>query len=124
MISLPAILEEKCAILLREKISFAGLINKSGRLVAGGLKVGLTPIVDEFEREKLFMEYVLMASMRKDFDYCLGRVKYTASKGEKMTMMSFPIGSFLFLVAVDPRIDIEKEANKIEKIIKNFVSFA
>jgi hypothetical protein len=83
MISLPAILEEKCAILLREKISFAGLINKSGRLVASGLKVGLTPIVDEFEREKLFMEYVLMASMRKDFDYCLGRVKYTASKGEK-----------------------------------------
>jgi hypothetical protein len=39
-------------------------------------------------------------------------------------MTSFPIGSFLFLVTIDPRIDIEKEANKIEKIIKNFVSFA
>jgi hypothetical protein len=122
--SLQTLLEEKCAILLKEReISFAGLINKSGRIVAGGFKTGMK-LADEFEREKLFLEHVLMASMNKDFDHCLGRIRYTAAKREKTTMMSFSIGSFLFLVVIDPKEDIEKEANKIEKIIKSFISFA
>jgi hypothetical protein len=124
MSSLQTILEEKCAILLKEsEIFFAGLINKSGRLVAGGHKTGIT-LADEFEIEKLFMEHVLMASMNRDFDYCLGRLRYTAAKREKTTMLSFSIGSFLFLVVIDPKEDVEKVANKIERIIKNFISYA
>jgi hypothetical protein len=124
MSSLQTILEEKCAILLNEnEIFFAGLISKSGRIVAGGFKAGMT-LADEFEREKLFMEHVLMASMNRDFDYCLGHLRYTAAKRKKTTMMSFSIGSFLFLVIFDPNEDIEKEASKIEKVIKNFISYA
>ncbi len=124
MSSLQTILEEKCAILLKEKeIFFAGLINKSGRLIAGGLKLEMN-LEDEFEREKLFMTYVLMNSMNKDYDYCFGSMRYTAVKREKTTMMSFSIDSFLFLIVIDAKEDIEKEASKIEKIIKNFVSYA
>ena len=123
MSSLQTVLEEKCAILLNEReIFFAGLINKSGKLIAGGAKSGIT-LADEFEREKLFMEHVLMASMNKDFDHCLGHLRYTAAKRENTIMMSFSICSFLFLVITDPRESIEKEASKIEKIIKNFVSY-
>ncbi|RJQ26202.1 hypothetical protein C4565_07315 [Candidatus Parcubacteria bacterium] len=124
MSSLQTILEEKCAILLKEReIFFAGLINKSGKLLAGGLKSRIN-LADEFEREKLFMEHVLMVSMSRDFDHCLGRLRYIAAKREKTIMMSFSIGSFLFLVVIDPKEDVEKEASKIEKIIKNFVSYA
>jgi hypothetical protein len=72
----------------------------------------------------MFMEHVLMATMSKDFDDCLGRVRYMASKREKMTTISFSLGSFLLLIAVDPRADIEKETSKIQGIIKNFVSHA
>lgn len=74
-------------------------------------------IEDDAERQKLCMEYVLMASMRKDFDYYSGPELYTTSKRERMTMISFSVGSFVFLVAMDPWEDIERAANKIENII-------
>jgi hypothetical protein len=112
------ILEEKCEILLNEReVLFAGFINKRGRLVAGGFKAGAHSIEDKAERQKMYMEHTLMASMRKDFDYYFGSERYTASKREKVSMISFSIDSSVFLVAVDSTTDVEKEANKIEKII-------
>jgi hypothetical protein len=114
------ILEEKCSALLREKeVLFAGLISKHGKLVSGGFKPGVN-LVDELEKEIMFMEHALMATMTRDFDSCLGRVLYTASKREKTTLINFSMGTFLFLVAVDPVEDIEKETNKIQKIINGF----
>jgi hypothetical protein len=119
------ILEAKCGVLLNEKeVLFVGLINKRGRLVAGGFKIGVSSIEDEAERQKFYMEYVLMASMRKDFDYYLGPERYTVSKREKISMISFSVGQAIFLVAVDPKEDIEKEASKIEKIITTGFSYA
>jgi hypothetical protein len=112
------IFDQKCSLLLQEdEIRFAGLINSMGRLVAGGFKEGITPIEDEAERQKMYMELALRVSMRKDFDYSLGSVKYTASRREKAVMMSFPINSNVMLVSAEPTIDIDKLANKIMKII-------
>ena len=119
------ILEAKCGSLLNEKeVLFVGLINKRGRLVAGGFKTGVSSIEDEAERQKFYMEYVLMASMRKDFDYYLGPERYTVSKRETISMISFSVDQAIFLVAVDPKEDIEKEASKIEKIIATGFSYA
>ncbi len=43
--------EQKCDRLLElDEIRFAGLINKMGRLVAGGFKKGITPLEDDAER--------------------------------------------------------------------------
>jgi hypothetical protein len=112
------IFEQKCNRLLQEdEIRFAGLINSMGRLVAGGFKEGIIPLEDEAERQKMYMELALRVSMRKDFDYSLGPVKYTASRRQKAVMMSFPINSNILLVSVEPTVDIDKFANKIMKII-------
>ncbi len=109
---------EKCKKLLQyDEIRFAGCINSMGRLVAGGFKEGITPLEDEAERQKMYMELALRVSMRKDFDYSLGSVKYSASRREKAVMMSFPLGSNVLLISAEPTIDIDKLANKIIKII-------
>jgi hypothetical protein len=63
------------------------------------------------------MELALRVSMRKDFDYSLGPVKYTASRRQKAIMMSFPINSNVLLISAEPAVDIDKLANKIMKII-------
>ncbi len=112
------IFEQKCNRLLQEdEIRFAGLINSMGRLVAGGFKEGITPLEDEADRQKMYMELALRVSMRKDFDYSLGPVKYTASRRQKAVMMSFPINSNILLVSAEPTVDIDNFANKIMKII-------
>jgi len=108
----------KCKKLLEEdEIRFAGLINSMGRLVAGGFKAGVNPLEDDAERQKMYMELALRVAMRKEFDYSLGPVKYTASRREKAIMMSFPLGSNVMLVSAEPNVDIDKTANKIMKII-------
>ncbi len=112
------IFDQKCKMLLQEdEIRFAGLVNKMGRLVAGGFKAGITPIEDDAERQKMYMELALRVSMRKDFDYSLGPVKYTASRREKAVVMSFPINSNVLLISAEPNVDIDKTANKIMKIV-------
>ena len=112
------IYDQKCKKLLEEdEIRFAGLINGLGRLVAGGFKTGVNPLEDDAERQKMYMELALRVSMRKEFDYTLGPVKYTASRREKAIMMSFPLDSNVMLVSTEPNVDIDKTAKKIMKII-------
>ena len=110
--------QQGCERLLAEpEIRFAGMINPMGNLIAGGLKEGLTPLEDEEDRRKMYMELILRVTTRKDFDYSLGPVKYSASRREKAVMMSFPINNNVLLVIIDPLIDIDKFAQKILKII-------
>jgi len=112
------IYDQKCKRLLQEdEIRFAGLINSMGRLVAGGFKPEITPLVDDAERQKMCMELALRVSMRKEFDYSLGPVKYTASRREKAVMISFPINSNVLLVSTQPDVDIDMTAKKVIKVI-------
>ena len=105
-------------MLLSEKqIRFAGLINNLGKLVAGGFKKGITPLEDEAEQRKMYMELALRVSMRMEFDYSLGPVKFSASRREKAVMMSFPLNNNVLLVSAEPNINIESFAQKILKII-------
>ena len=110
--------EQKCDKLLElDEIRFAGLINNMGKLEAGGFKKGVTPLEDDAERQKMYMELALRVSMRMEFDYYLGSVKYTASRREKAVMMSFPINNKVFLISAETSVDIEKLAKKIMFII-------
>ena len=112
------LIDQKCRNLLQDDaIRFAGCINSMGRLVAGGFKDGLKPLEDEAERQKMYMELALRVSMRKDFDYSLGPVKYSASRRQNAVMISFPINSNVLLVSAEPTVDIDKFANKVMKII-------
>lgn len=111
----------KCVRLLREpEITFAGLIDHMGNLVAGGFKHGILPSEDEAERRKMYLDVVLRVSLRKDFDYSLGPVMYSASRREKAVTMSFPLGRRILLVTMEPDIDMDKTAQKIIKIIHTY----
>ena len=111
------IFQLKCDILVQEdEIRFAGLINGMGRLVAGGFKKGIIPLEDEAERQKMYMELALRVSMRLEFDYSLGKVKYSASRREKSVMMSFPIHNNVLLISAEPDVEIDKTAKKVMKL--------
>ncbi len=88
-----------------------------GRLVAGGFKEDVSPLEDEAERRKMYMELALRVSMRMEFDYTLGPVKFSASRREKAVMMSFPLNNNVLLVSTEPSVDIEKFAQKVLKIV-------
>ena len=112
-----ALFQKKCDALLQEpEIRFAGLINHMGHLVSGGMKKDIVPLEDEADQRKMYMELILRVTMRREFDYSLGPVKYSASRREKAVVISFPIGNKVLLVSTEPNVNIDDTAKKVMKI--------
>ena len=115
----------KCNDILSDpEIRFCGLIGKEGKLIAGGFRPGIEPLETDEERLKMYNELALRISKRKEFDSNLGRVKYSASRREKVVMMSFPIAGRIILVTAEPNVNIDRLAYKIiEKLGQQWYDF-
>jgi len=112
-----SVFQKKCELLLQQpQIRFAGLINHMGNLVAGGFKEGITPLEDKAERRKMYMELVLRVSTRKEFDYSLGPVQYSASRRINAVMLSFPVNNKVLMVSAEPSVNIDDIAKTIMKL--------
>jgi hypothetical protein len=110
--------EQKCNILLNEPdIRFAGIIDKMGNLVAGGMKAGLKPLEDKTTQKKMFMEVALRVMTRSEFDQYLGEVEYSASRRKKVLVLSFPIGKDILLLSAEKEANIDETAKKVLKIL-------
>jgi len=81
------------------------------------MKQGMKPLEDEADMRKLYMELILRVSTRKEFDYSLGPVEYSASRREKAVVLSFPIGNKVLLVSANTNVNIDETAKKIKKLV-------
>ena len=63
--------------------------------------------------KKIFRELAIRVATRKKFDYSMGRVKYSASRREKLVMMSFPLKKYTLMITAEPNINIDRLAYKI-----------
>ncbi len=110
---------EKCNHLLGEsEIRFAGIVNKDGKLVAGGFKEGITPYENDETKLQSFFEFVSKASIRKELDESLGPINYLAARRDKAVLVSFPfpITQILLLISAEPTVNIESLAKKVVEI--------
>ena len=108
--------ETKCSQLLKEKdIRFAGIIDESGKLVAGGFKPGLSPLENNENKLDDFMEFASRVSLRKEFDKTLGPINYLAARRDKLVLISFPfpVSHFVLLISAEPTVDIERLAKQV-----------
>jgi uncharacterized protein DUF6659 len=99
---------------LNSNIRFAGIVNKMGTLVAGGMRQSIKPMENEVDSSKLYLESALRSEMRKDFDKEFGKTIYSFSEREKIKIASFPLHNDHLL-----RVSIEKQEKSHEKIIEN-----
>lgn len=106
-----------CEKLLQEpEIRFAGIIDWMGNLVAGNFKKGVTPLKDEYELRKMFIEVVLRVRIRQEFDYNMGSVEYAAARRRKVVTMTFLLDNGVLFISTNYEIDIDKTARKIIEI--------
>ncbi len=107
---------EKCNHLLGEsEIRFAGIVDKNGKLVAGGFKEGITPYENDETKLQSFFEFVSKASIRKEFDESLGPINFIAARRDKAVLVSFPfpVTQILLLISAEPTVNIEILAKKV-----------
>jgi len=95
-------MNELCSRLLNldPRIRFAGVIDRKGMLIAGGMKEGLQSLEKDEESLKLYLSYAINNIMREDFDSIFGKVLYTVSEREKIKLATFPLRHEILLISM------------------------
>ena len=101
-----------------EKIRSARVINNKGKLIAGGMRQGLSALEDAKKDEMLFMELSLRVRMRHEFDEEFGPVEFSLSYRGKVILMSYPMIENVLFVSTERQVDLNKIPFKILEIIK------
>jgi hypothetical protein len=104
-------------ILSEQEIRFAGFVNMQGELVEGQFREDVVPFENDEDQKRVFRELAIRISTRKNFDFSMGAVKYSASRREKLVMMSFPLKNIILLITTDPHVNIDRLAYKIIQIL-------
>ena len=104
-------------IISEKAIRFAGFVNLKGNLLESKFREGIVPFENDEEQQRVFRELALRISTRKKFDYSMGAVKYSASRREKLVMMSFPLKNLILLITAEPNVNMDRLAYKIIKIL-------
>ena len=100
---------------LSAKIRFAGVINKMGKLVAGGMREGVNPLENKADSSKLFLGFALRSEMRKDFDAEFGKTIYSFSERDRIKLASFPLNDHILRISMEKE---EQHFTLIENILK------
>lgn len=110
-------LEKACEALSNEdKVRHVGVINELGKLVAGGFRKGISPLLSNEKIRMVYMQMQLDFNMRQELDDVLGPIDYIASRRQKQLIISVPFGENLILIAAEPDADDKKIIKKAEDL--------
>jgi hypothetical protein len=90
---------------LNDDIRYAGVIDSTGTLIAGGMRKGIDSIVSETDEELFLTQTALRKSMRERFDASMGRARFAYIEREKMSILTFYMADKILLVTLEPNID-------------------
>ena len=95
------------------RIRYAGIMNKFGRTLAGGLRKGVVPLLNPDEaRNEHFIE-ATRNQLRKNFEKSIGREDYTLTENEKVKILTLSSQEYFYYVTMDK----ETPTNEVMKII-------
>ena len=110
-------LEIACKKLQEERdIYHVGVVNSLGRLIAGGFKNTISPIVDDEKVRMIYMQMQLDFKMRKELDEILGEIDYIASRRTNYLSVNVPIGDNLVIIMAKPNSNDKKIVKKAESL--------
>lgn len=130
MVGIPPVMSRdeykaKCEQILEDtEIRLCSFIGADAELIVSKTRPGAEAIEADDNKRKIYQDLVARITRRKTFDSNLGRVKYSASRREKVVMMSFPIGDDVMMVMAEPHINIDRTAYRIiEKLGSQWSEF-
>lgn len=108
--------KEKCSSILAvsPRIRYAGIMNKFGRTLAGGLRKGVVPLLKPNEaRDEYFIE-ATRNRLRKNFEKSIGRTEYTFTENEKVKILTIASEEHFYYITMDK----DTPASEVTKIVE------
>ena len=114
---------EKCSSILAisPRIRYAGIMNRFGRTLAGGLRKGVVPLLKQDEARNEYFIEATRNQLRKNFESSIGRTEYTYTENEKVKILTIASEEHFYYITMDKETPAA-EAAKIVEAAKKLVS--
>ncbi|AIF82817.1 hypothetical protein NTE_00739 [Candidatus Nitrososphaera evergladensis SR1] len=108
---------EKCNSILAisPRIRYAGVMNKFGRTLAGGLRKGVVPLLKPEEARNEYFIEATRSQLRKSFERSIGKTEYTFTENEKVKILTLTNEDNFYYLTMDK----ETPAAEVAKIIES-----
>jgi len=90
---------------LNDGIRYAGVLDGTGALVAGGMRTGIDSIVTETDEELFLTQTALRKSMRERFDIAMGRARFAYVERENISILTVYMEEKILLVTLEPNVE-------------------
>src|ERR687886_11193 len=90
---------------LHDDIRYAGVVDDSGLLIAGGMRKGIDSIVDQSNEELYLAQTALRKSMRQRFDGTMGKSRFAYVEREKISILTLYMNKNIVIVTIEPNVD-------------------
>jgi uncharacterized protein DUF6659 len=105
-------------IKLDHNIRFAGIVNGRGEVIEGGFQQGVQPLLDGTDEQQMYMQSLWNVTTLQKYSGRLGKVRYSMTEHDKVTLMTFPLGDGILCLSTSSRADASKIRDKVMKAIK------
>lgn len=102
---------------LNDGIRYAGIIDETGTLIAGGMRHGIDSIVDQPSEELYLTHTALRKSMRERFDDTMGKARFVYVEREKLSLLTFYLDKKMLLITLEPNIESQNTIDLAEDIL-------
>jgi hypothetical protein len=106
-------------VTLDPAIRFAGLIERSGYLFAGGPKQNTPPYLKRSSADLSFSQSAEIVLLREHFSQELGNLKYVLYNYDKVKLFSIPLRHYILAISTDITVDSENLVDRVVKYIKS-----
>ena len=106
-------------VTLDPAIRFAGLIERSGYLFAGGLKQGTDQYLKGSSADLSFSQSAQIVLLREHFSQELGNLKYVLYNHDKVKLFSIPVKHYILAISTNSSVDSEDLVDRVIKYIKS-----
>ena len=107
---------EKCNSILAisPRIRYAGIMNKFGRTLAGGLRKGVVPLLKQDEARNEYFIEATRNQLRKNFEKSIGKNEYTFTENEKVKILTIASEDHFYYITMDK----DTASSDVTKIIE------
>lgn len=105
-------------IKLDRKIRFVGIVNNKGEVIEGGFQQGIEPLLDETDEQQMYVQSLWNLTTLGSYSVRLGRVRYSITEHDKVTLMTFPLRDDILCLSVSPKANVNKIKGSVMRVIK------
>jgi hypothetical protein len=103
----------KSILALDPTIRFAGLIERSGHLFAGGMREGADTQLKGKDSDLSFLQSAHIIFLRERFSEELGPLKYVLYDYDKVKMFNMPVKEYILVFSAESNVNAEDLVSKV-----------